>query len=274
MNICYKCKLPYDSEIRIPKILPCGHGLCIICIEKLFKKGLLMCPKDNIIHQISLEDISTNYVVLEAIDIGNPFEIIKCTNGHEMNILVQTEKEKMKCSVCKKYSDSYYQCVPCLDQICIKCCEWINTTAPNSYRLRCSEGHYLRETLNAEVFYQSIRPHKKHNFFLCDGCLTKTNGRSLQCRQCKLDYCISCVEKYRNLDKNIELLFCSKKNYEGFFGMIIGKYELCNQRLVWRNQNTNFKCFSCGSFFNKSGSFICKECSIAYCISCANKLIP
>lgn len=273
MKACYKCKQTYDPENYIPKVLPCGHSLCILCIEMLFEKGSLICPKDNIVHQIALEDISTNYMILEAINIENPVEIIKCTNGHVMNLLVQSQENEMKCSICKKKSSNYYQCGPCLDQICIKCCEWINTTTPNSYQLRCYNGHYLRETLNVEAFYQSIRPHKKHNFFLCDGCLTKSNGQSFQCRQCKVDYCTICMEKYANIDKNINSLYCSKKKYEGFFGKIKGNYVLCNQRLVWRNQNINFKCFSCRNFFNKSGSFICKECSIGCCIPCASDMI-
>ncbi len=43
---CPKCKLQFDTRLRIPLLLPqCGHTLCQSCVEKVLSEGRIICSE-------------------------------------------------------------------------------------------------------------------------------------------------------------------------------------------------------------------------------------
>ena len=119
MKSCSKCRLQYNSIDRIPKLLPCGHTFCIICLSSLYEAGILMCPKDKTAFSIPIEEISTNYTILEVTNISKPSSDLICCNGHELRLSQTTDKRD--CSICRKDCINYHECALCLYQICEKC---------------------------------------------------------------------------------------------------------------------------------------------------------
>ena len=49
MSICQFCQQQFDSQIRIPLLLPCGHFFCKTCIETelIDEEGRIVCPDDE-----------------------------------------------------------------------------------------------------------------------------------------------------------------------------------------------------------------------------------
>ena len=80
----------------------------------------------------------------------------------------------------------------------------------------CFRNHPLRNTRNAENFYDYVNKNNSGKF-LCDGCLVRKKGGSAQCINCRVDYCEDCVQKYAKLIDNIEILTCDKKIYSSIF---------------------------------------------------------
>ena len=40
---CGRCDFPFSSS-RLPRILPCGHSLCSVCLHSLLPRGSILCP--------------------------------------------------------------------------------------------------------------------------------------------------------------------------------------------------------------------------------------
>ena len=271
MEQCSNCQRVYSDDQAVPKILPCGHTYCLLCIQTLSSAGTFLCQKDSLLYETSSEEIKTNFALLETPQRNEPADSPKCLNGHLMSELV-IMGAPLKCSICERASSEYYHCPLCQDQTCVKCWIWMKSTKTNKLNIKCFNNHPLRDTENVEEFYKKIWPDKKHDYFLCDGCITRKQGNSSQCRMCKVDYCEECMNKLEVISENC-LIICRKKIYSGIFGRVAGNFTVCNVQIPWRCNAINFSCEGCGNKFNKSGSFICRHCSVSYCISCAfNKL--
>ncbi|OMJ80622.1 hypothetical protein SteCoe_19108 [Stentor coeruleus] len=63
---CHICSNPYTSAYRIPKVIPCGHTFCSICLEDLQKRQNLICPQCQKSWDSS-NPISTNHSLVKLI---------------------------------------------------------------------------------------------------------------------------------------------------------------------------------------------------------------
>lgn len=64
---CKLCQSSFDSQIRKPLILKCGHTFCEVCLKDLFCSEKILCPTDSIISEFDdFQKISVNYLILEA----------------------------------------------------------------------------------------------------------------------------------------------------------------------------------------------------------------
>ena len=119
--------------------------------------------------------------------------------------------EAMKCNVCLKVVNDYFQCNFCLSEVCKKCTEWLSLNNINPIGMVCYNNHPLRENKKAENYYKIIR-NASIEHFLCDGCIVKTTGPSMQCRKCRVDYCESCYRKYVHIINLTQNFICQKKS--------------------------------------------------------------
>ena len=271
---CEICKEKYNQGSRIPKVLPCGHTYCINCISGLNSCNFTVCPHDKTEFPYYVENLPTNLILLDMIsNIEEEKNSKSCVNGHRLDPI--SEGITVKCDVCLKRANKYMSCQTCAYFLCIKCLEWQEkSTIIDFPGLLCYSGHSLRLTSNAEDFYTAIRK-KRPEKFHCDGCISKKKGSSGHCRACKFDYCEDCMNHYKKINSHIENIQCDKtlsKNDGIVFGLFSTK-ETCKGKIGWRYINIEYKCGSCRRFYNKSGSYICKNCKSCYCIPCTyNKI--
>lgn len=84
---CHICKYPYTSAYRIPKVIPCGHTFCSICLEDLQKRQNLICPHCQKSWDSS-NPISTNHSLVKLISEIELF----CINHSQIQLAVCINK--------------------------------------------------------------------------------------------------------------------------------------------------------------------------------------
>ena len=108
---CEICVSVYDSQEHLPKILSCGHTLCLCCVKKLLgmhPAGNLTCPKCRIMAVYNkAEEITTNFDMIpkepETLD-ENKSEELRCSSHHE-------DRAEMACKECR-----LYLCLRCIKE--------------------------------------------------------------------------------------------------------------------------------------------------------------
>ncbi len=109
---CSICMEKYNSKLKIPRILKCGHTFCSKCLEILAKKDInnngFQCPIDKNIGHINknINEIPINRLILDIIDMNNQnpkIEKKKLTHINEMknklkkyNLNYTENQEKIK----------------------------------------------------------------------------------------------------------------------------------------------------------------------------------
>ena len=116
--ICSICLESFDSELRIPLVLSCGHTFCKICLEA-YKNQPILCPMDRIQELRDIAGLPKNFIVLDLLDepkfmhkcfIHNKKLKWRCNtdnkdicsecildhNSHQLSKLVQEEESKEK----------------------------------------------------------------------------------------------------------------------------------------------------------------------------------
>ncbi|XP_052131874.1 E3 ubiquitin-protein ligase TRIM32-like [Frankliniella occidentalis] len=58
-NICFE---PFDQGGHLPKAMPCGHTVCLACLQRLQNRK---CPTCQQAFQVPLSQIPNNYTVLQ-----------------------------------------------------------------------------------------------------------------------------------------------------------------------------------------------------------------
>ncbi|EFP05267.1 hypothetical protein CRE_23782 [Caenorhabditis remanei] len=65
---CEMCQIEFNENINesVPKILPCGHTVCLGCIKELYNDGHVRCPSDRWYTKLdeSPESLPTNFAAL------------------------------------------------------------------------------------------------------------------------------------------------------------------------------------------------------------------
>ncbi|XP_072038378.1 uncharacterized protein [Amphiura filiformis] len=70
---CPVCKEIFNSQLYVPKILPCNHTVCKICLQRLYtesRSSMIKCPLCSIDHNTTVGVLQTN---LHAQSIGEKF---------------------------------------------------------------------------------------------------------------------------------------------------------------------------------------------------------
>lgn len=67
---CPICFIEFSSDNRVPKLIPCGHTICALCVELLIdpkRKTQLTCPTCNKKHlKLVVKKLPTNYMLLDS----------------------------------------------------------------------------------------------------------------------------------------------------------------------------------------------------------------
>ncbi|CCD61917.1 RING-type domain-containing protein [Caenorhabditis elegans] len=68
-KLCELCLVPFDRSERMPKVLACGHTLCVNCMKENSSAGFALCPLDRTGSKFdgsSTHDFPTNNCLLDA----------------------------------------------------------------------------------------------------------------------------------------------------------------------------------------------------------------
>ncbi len=76
---CDICLIEWDSKINIPKIIPCGHTICLSCLKGMLKTSKLretkyLCPickfdlSSKIEKEEDLLELVSNYTLLNIVE--------------------------------------------------------------------------------------------------------------------------------------------------------------------------------------------------------------
>ncbi|KAK4321812.1 hypothetical protein Pmani_007439 [Petrolisthes manimaculis] len=64
---CAVCSEVYQSGIREPLALPCGHSFCRMCLDAVKRTGNFLCPNCRQTHNnVNVEQLSVNYALLSV----------------------------------------------------------------------------------------------------------------------------------------------------------------------------------------------------------------
>ncbi|XP_033107204.1 uncharacterized protein LOC117109070 [Anneissia japonica] len=68
--VCNICANEYDEGDYVPKVLPCSHTICLLCVNKLIVGGSLSCPECRQKHPVpkAPSTLPTNRIVYEMME--------------------------------------------------------------------------------------------------------------------------------------------------------------------------------------------------------------
>lgn len=106
---CFICK----RLIRSPKLLPCLHSFCQVCVQGLAEKvapnEFLACPlckTDARVSREEVDDLPINFFLDNMLDIA---------------LINSSDRESVPCSNCDSASAATSRCVDCGEFLCEKC---------------------------------------------------------------------------------------------------------------------------------------------------------
>ena len=117
---CQICAFPYDKNIKIPRILPCGHTFCETCLEEIRRQRgpemiSIQCPNcRNVTQVVSIGNLPENEFVFQkepqmfTMNIFSPYEAAKRL-GMESKSLVETSERYMQFLYRLRELDSMYE---------------------------------------------------------------------------------------------------------------------------------------------------------------------
>ena len=82
---CPLCNKLYNRDTRCPRILPCGHTFCHLCLSELFTHRVVRCPEDLIsLATRKAAELPQNHIVLKlALKAGGHQPAQKCPDHHK-----------------------------------------------------------------------------------------------------------------------------------------------------------------------------------------------
>ncbi|CAG9335326.1 unnamed protein product [Blepharisma stoltei] len=106
---CQICAYPYDTYSRLPKLLDCGHTICLMCAESLIKGRSIQCPFDKTSTNLGyLSKLRVNYALLDIVEEGS---LISMCEIHNQEVIAYCQNDSaLLCVDCvfKHLSHDFY----------------------------------------------------------------------------------------------------------------------------------------------------------------------
>ena len=99
---CSICEENYDTGIRDPLMLPCGHTFCSCCLKSLFSTSTLFCPEDRSqINVSSISELPKNFSLLRMLNKNSTKPDINVCKDHKkpLEFICLIDKSKV-CANC------------------------------------------------------------------------------------------------------------------------------------------------------------------------------
>lgn len=97
--ICSLCYTHYDSTVRTPRFLPCGHTFCSECLNSLLSHEAASCPEDDSpITSITVESLPLNKTLLKML-CQSPLHAVCPLHKKKLELICMEEKVQI-CSHC------------------------------------------------------------------------------------------------------------------------------------------------------------------------------
>ncbi|KAK3604090.1 hypothetical protein CHS0354_035901 [Potamilus streckersoni] len=264
--VCDICDYLYDNETREPRLLPCLHTYCTMCVQKLIKDELVTCPHCRQDHQVPGND-------------ANAFK--KDNNRRELLdfVTVRSKAPELICNLCGENEDdnkAVTRCFECAQFLCVNCTK-------SHKGCKFTKGHEI-------VALDSLKESSLDNFTHIQFCSVtghQHNKLSLYCEKCEATVCIHCTatthkdadgHKIRNIDEvsaeGMETVISQLKGIEDLrirTTDIIEKVEqtLASLAEVEKNVNSKIEAMvkSCIEMLNRRQAELKDELSVI----CSNK---
>ena len=102
---CQVCLERYREPRKDPRILPCGHTFCHICLLAMTEKGQIKCPLCKDLHHVPSHGFKKNYFLAEMLHcsehddhVGNTSECVRShyeVDDKAHRLLCSSEKENV-----------------------------------------------------------------------------------------------------------------------------------------------------------------------------------
>ena len=166
---CSICLEGYNDQSKCPRILPCGHSFCQICLERLLRRNSIHCPtcRKTVGVPTGVAGMPRNFALLEIVN--------ETPNEHAGNI--GHPLGSYECEACDEKHPSTFCCLDCRENMC-------KTAAQFQTRNKASRDHrvFSLEELKANPRLTSVSvlcPEHNDQFrFFDENC-----GRVI-CRDC------------------------------------------------------------------------------------------
>ena len=166
---CSICLEGYNDQSKCPRILPCGHSFCQICLERLLRRNSIHCPtcRKTVGVPTGVAGMPRNFALLEIVN--------ETPNEHAGNI--GHPLGSYECEACDEKHPSTFCCLDCRENMC-------KTAAQFHTRSKASRDHrvFSLEELKANPRLTSVSvlcPEHNDQFrFFDENC-----GRVI-CRDC------------------------------------------------------------------------------------------
>lgn len=162
---CPLCFEAYETE-RKPKMLPCGHTICELCVGELRETSCSECGRE--LGKLDAAAMPTNFALLSE-------------NESKLRLREQAEKTifAISCNVCEAgIKENRYICMQCHNfDLCQDC------FTQQRHRL---PGHSLLHNPHKE------KPDAKFSPLTCGNCRGDMTGQAYRCLKCAYFECRPC----------------------------------------------------------------------------------
>ena len=185
---CPICMERYSPQERIPKVLPCGHTFCHICLVHTASGHRLECPNCKVIHQVPSQGVQ-GY----------------CTHHATLGML------DYSCEECLKY-DQTSRCTHCNNMLCSSCRESHKHDTGDLQKSVIDAISGLQQMCSSLSAEWSVVNHKisfiisQCDIFCSTSKKTLGNSASLHYLESTGDHTSLCVEKLEEIQKVIHQL--------------------------------------------------------------------
>ena len=117
---CSICLEGYNDQSKCPRILPCGHSFCQICLGRLLHRNSIHCPtcRKPVGVPTGVAGMPRNFALLEIVN--------ETPNEHAGNI--GHPLGSYECEACDEKHPSTFCCLDCRENMCKTAAQFILAT--------------------------------------------------------------------------------------------------------------------------------------------------